>query len=348
MFNKQLAFRAGNASVPNPYTPPNGTWTVSGNISATRFIGADGTAAAPTFTFLNELDCGIYLSDADPFVGVSINGTLIGRWQTNGYLNSTGTIFSDQFAAVSGSSNQITFTSQRGVTITQTAQTSGSPNAFVLTGGAHTGLTASTIDIGMNLNFGATKTWATGDISSQAEIVITAPTYAFAGASTFTGAVYTVSIGGAPSAGTNVTSMVRPVALAVEGTGTWPTAATFNPSALRVGGGTLTLTGTTNITSVPGPANVAINSMTLTDASSVTVTNASSLYISAAPTAAGSVTITNAYAIWVDSGLCRFDGDGTHIFEIPTQASAALVASRYIPIKDGASTYYIMVSTVIV
>ena len=42
--------------------------------------------------------------------------------------------------------------------------------------------------------------------------------------------------------------------------------------------------------------------------SSVTTTDAASLYIKSAPTASTNQTITNAYALWVDSGLVKFDG----------------------------------------
>jgi len=42
--------------------------------------------------------------------------------------------------------------------------------------------------------------------------------------------------------------------------------------------------------------------------SSVTTTNAASLYISGAPAAHTNQTITNAYALWVDAGASKFDG----------------------------------------
>ena len=43
--------------------------------------------------------------------------------------------------------------------------------------------------------------------------------------------------------------------------------------------------------------------------SSVTTTDAATLYIDGAPTAHTNQTITNAYALWVDAGDARFDGD---------------------------------------
>ena len=88
--------------------------------------------------------------------------------------------------------------------LTQVVATSGSPTAFMVSGGAHTTLTASTESIGARFNFGQTKQWATGAIVTQREIYIEAPTYAFVGASTITNAA-TFVINAAPTAGTNAT-----------------------------------------------------------------------------------------------------------------------------------------------
>lgn len=38
---------------------------LSGNASAARFLGADGSAAAPTFSYLSDLDCGEFLQAAN-------------------------------------------------------------------------------------------------------------------------------------------------------------------------------------------------------------------------------------------------------------------------------------------
>jgi len=88
--------------------------------------------------------------------------------------------------------------------ILQSAESSGTPKAFYLTGGAHTSMTASTEDIGADFNFSATKQWATGAITTQREILIQAPTYSFVGASTITNAA-TFAISGSPISGTNAT-----------------------------------------------------------------------------------------------------------------------------------------------
>lgn len=86
----------------------------------------------------------------------------------------------------------------------QVVETSGSPTFLSITSAAHTGLTASTENIGANFNFSATKQFGTGALTTQREILIQAPTYAFVAASTVTNAA-TVAISGMPIAGANAT-----------------------------------------------------------------------------------------------------------------------------------------------
>jgi hypothetical protein len=88
--------------------------------------------------------------------------------------------------------------------LTQTASASGSPNALVLTGAAHTTLTASTEATDVNFNLARTIQFATGALTTQRAMRIQAPTYSFVAASTITTAS-TLSISGPPVAGTNAT-----------------------------------------------------------------------------------------------------------------------------------------------
>jgi len=71
---------------------------------------------------------------------------------------------------------------------------------------------------------------------------------------------------------------------------------------------TATLTGTTTVATTTGFNLFNIAAPTITDSSSVTVTNAATAYIGGAPIQGGSATITNPYALWIDSGVSRFDG----------------------------------------
>lgn len=71
---------------------------------------------------------------------------------------------------------------------------------------------------------------------------------------------------------------------------------------------TVTITGTTNITTATGFNVMDIGVVTYTDSSAVTISHAATVRIAGAPSAAGSVTITKGYALWIDAGLFRLDG----------------------------------------
>jgi len=80
----------------------------------------------------------------------------------------------------------------------------------------------------------------------------------------------------------------------------------------------------------------------------LTITDASTVYIENAPAASGgNLTITNAYALFVDAGVSRFDGDGTYIFQFPNDSGdptsgGTLGASGQIPVKiTGVGTRYL-------
>jgi hypothetical protein len=95
-----------------------------------------------------------------------------------------------------------------GVTVTQSAGSSGIPTALTVIGGAHTGLTAATEDIGINFNLSASKTWVAGagPLAAQREILIQAPTYVGdAGVPLTITDASTVCITGSPIAGANMT-----------------------------------------------------------------------------------------------------------------------------------------------
>src|SRR3990167_1070951 len=110
-----------------------------------------------------------------------------------------------------------------------------------------------------------------------------------------------------PVSGSNV--RMTTVAAGVFGDNTTQvSAADFNYSDVATGGSTLTLTGSTGVTSVPGVSSVNVGQITVTDDSAVTVDLAASVYIENAPVAAGSAVLTNSYSLWVDAGISRFDG----------------------------------------
>lgn len=96
-----------------------------------------------------------------------------------------------------------TLTSQ-GMSVSTVATTGTVASAFKVTDAAHTALTASTERISALFDFGQTRQFATGALTNQRALRVIAPTYSFVAASTIATAA-TVSISGAPAAGTNAT-----------------------------------------------------------------------------------------------------------------------------------------------
>jgi len=139
-----------------------------------------------------------------------------------------------------------------GLALSQTAATTGTPNALVLTAGAHTGLSnAEAADV--NLNAARTVTFSGGGaaIATQRAIRVQAPTYAAAAAQTINRAA-TVEISGAPVQGANVSFS----AVSVAGNGTY---------ALNVASGASRFGGDVYIRdTATGPG---VNGLTLTDSS---------------------------------------------------------------------------------
>lgn len=129
---------------------------------------------------------------------VAVNGSL-----TTGtaYLLDVGTTSSTWF---SGFTRKFSVAHSGNVSITPSAQTSGTQVALTVTPPAHTGMTAGAEASDVYFNLARTAQFATGAITSQRAVRITAPTYAFVGASTITNAA-TLYIDAAPAAGANAT-----------------------------------------------------------------------------------------------------------------------------------------------
>lgn len=104
--------------------------------------------------------------------------------------------------------------SDSSVALTPGVATTGSPNALSIVGAAHTTLTASTEASDVLFNLARTVQFATGALTKQTAVNITAPTYGFVGASTISDAA-TLYINDAPGTGTNAT-ITRKYALWVD------------------------------------------------------------------------------------------------------------------------------------
>jgi len=115
-------------------------------------------------------------------------------------------------------SSDLTYNKTTGLKVTPTAVHTGS-RSLVVTPPANNTQTANEEYNDVLFNFSRTATWAAGTISNQRAFAVTAPTYAFASASTIVNAA-TVAIEGAPIAGTNATLTNR-VALWVQADDVW-------------------------------------------------------------------------------------------------------------------------------
>lgn len=192
------------------------------------------------------------------------------------------------------------------LSITQAGQSGNVPPIITIAGGAHLG-TASTELIDVNFNLSHTVTWGTGALATQRAFLVTAPSYTFSGASTITTAA-TFVITASPTAAANAT-ITASWAAQIGGTVTiGPTSAGMKYASMNYPAHTVTVTGSTQVTTAGSFSQERIDTLTITDSSAVTIDTAASLYIASAPVAAGSVTLTDTYALFVDAGSSRFDG----------------------------------------
>lgn len=239
--------------------------------------GASAGAGTPGITISGDTDTGTW-SDADNQWYITAGGTAIYR------------------AATTGS------------TLAQAVSTSGSPTLATFTGAAHTTLAASTEAIDVNYNLARAVQFAQGALTTQRGFVVQAPTYSFAtGSSTLTNAVL-VDLVSAPVASTNATFTATSILRMGGAASIGPTSTSMTYSGLNVPAHTITVTGSTQVTSASMASAVRLGAITLTDTSSVTIDQASTLYIAGPPVAAGSVVLTSPWAIHVDSGDVVFDG----------------------------------------
>jgi hypothetical protein len=189
-----------NATITNSYS----IWSQSG---AARFDVGTGAVTIRDQTVSPSNSC-IYM------VTSALSGTNYTILSTNvsSFFNAPTT---------SGTAEIRILNSQRAVfsntttTFSLGVATTGAVTPFTFTSSANTGQTATTEIFGFNLNLSATRTWATGAITTQREFLIQAPTYSFVGASVITNA-YTAYVSGSPIAGANAT-ITNSYAMGVDG-----------------------------------------------------------------------------------------------------------------------------------
>jgi hypothetical protein len=201
-----------------------------------------------------------------------------------------------------------------GLLLAQVVNAGGVPRSLQVIQAANTAITASTETNGVIFDFGATQEWATGALGFSRSFFVTAPTYAFVGASVLSNAI-TMHIEGAPSTGANAT-FDNSIAFLCEAESTLVSAAGLNSGAIAVNDYTVTLTGNTQMTGLPSITGIACGAITVSDAVAITVDAASAVYINSAPVGGGvgPATITESWSLWVDNDVSRLD-DGILFIE---------------------------------
>ena len=167
-------------------------WT---NAAGTRFQLDNG---ASTTTLAQTYANGAVLADQTLTLLDTKGGMLVVDGTNVGF---TGTYVA-QFHG--STANVVSMPRNGGLAVFQAAVDSTLPTTLTVTGGAHTNVTAGIEEVGALFNFSATKTWATGALATQREVLFEAPTYGFNAASVVTAAA-TVAITGAPAPGPNAT-----------------------------------------------------------------------------------------------------------------------------------------------
>lgn len=308
---------------------------------------------------------------------VAINTSLISDTDNTDALGSSSVGWSDLFlgdggvidwndgdATITHSSEKLSIASN--FLVSGATATSGTPDeALDITGGSHTGLD-NAIFFDARLNFGGTASFTGGgaDINTGLSTVrIDARTYTAAAAQNVVG-ISGLSIDGPQVSGTNLSAQFYQVGLELLGfesnsPGANGAVSLIQPSIADGRGAVGTVTG---IGMVNQGSSVSLGNQTatLTNLASMyfeaidftsttntrTVTNMATIYIAGPHTAGTNVTATNGpYSIFVDAGLNRFDGDGTHVFELPADATDPTggggAATGRIPVTIGGATRYI-------
>jgi hypothetical protein len=182
-------------------------WTGSGTTNglvnfASSSIAGTGSASS---ILLNIARSGTNTNASHTAYGLYSNVTNTGTTSTNvgGYFSASGATNNYGLIVANGNVGIGTTSPTGNLAITQTATATGALNGIVYTGAVNTNQTLSTEIPAVTLTT-AGRQWATGDLTTQREVLITQPTYSFVGASTITDAA-TVGIAGAPIAGTNAT-----------------------------------------------------------------------------------------------------------------------------------------------
>ncbi len=203
---------------------------------------------------------------------------------------------------VSSSSSTGALTVAGGLGIAGSLCGGGGTFNFTTTAGSESILNYAPITVNNNFN--------TSDSTFRYTYYFGSATYT-ASSTTSTASAATLYINGPPTAGTNQT-ITNPYALVVN-SGRTQLGGNINYTAANTEQ-ILTIPTTTYTASGIGSTDsnhrctISLNAQTFTSSSTITTTNASTLYISGAPAQSGSMTIANAYGLYLNSGDVYFGG----------------------------------------
>ena len=207
--NTALSTWAGTANIVTVGTIATGVWS-----GTTIAIDKGGTGQTTANAALNAL-LPTQTGNANKFLQTNATDSSWVSAVTAPAGSDTHIQFNDSSAFGGDAGFVFSKTTGNALTLAPAVRTTGSPVLFTITGSAHTTLTASTEATDVNFNLARTVQFSTGAITAQRAVRIQAPTYGFVGASTITTAS-TLSISGAPAAGTNAT-ITNSYSLNVEG-----------------------------------------------------------------------------------------------------------------------------------
>lgn len=216
---KQMSLVAGTIGPNNPILSISGTWN---NSSANQGLLIDITptlAGAPSYSFVTQnTGTNVFGIDRDgnislgtwqgTAVGTQYGGTGIDTHSSTGLpwvSSGTWTVTTTQDVQVQSLGIGVAgFGLIMPFHVVQATQNATIANIAVLSGATLTNVPAHSENTDIAFSLNRTVTWATGSLTTQRAVLISAPTYEFNGASTLTNAA-TLAITGAPAAGSNAT-----------------------------------------------------------------------------------------------------------------------------------------------
>lgn len=315
----------------------NGPYSMYVKAGSSRFdgpiLGANGSAAAPEYTFKNSTITGFYLDNGD--AAIASQGVFAAKFSVSGgdsvwTFNDALTI-QDELSTVvmqADTGGAIQFSNFREFTLTQVPGSSGAPKTFSIFGSAQTNIGASSDIIDVEFGLNRTLTWATGGSNvNYTTLRFFGAEVASAGSTVFggiTGMQFDMPTAGAGvSTDSHVGMFVGGGDIAAGGQGS--VTLLVSPLGVKDGIGNISVLANEYISgsSFFGNTSLGNQTATITDLGSLiidqmiyesdtltrTVTNCATLMIKGSPTSAGNVIFTNpAMSIWVQGGNSRFDG----------------------------------------